>query len=368
MNPNHIEKLFNGATKVNLDEKKKDAIHQDVLLFMKRNPLQKSITKREFFGIQSYLVKFKTASIALAAVMVCVLVGTVAAVNAESALPGDFLYPMKLGFNEKIKEALAVTDDAKITVQVVLAEQRLKEAETLMVQGKINSSNEAQINANFTAHAKAALQDINSLHAPQFYQKAEIVNADFEASLRAHEHILNDLKKDNQHDVIDPLVFEVAATTKKAFDDRTDLNAHMFNSLGANSPTKDTTTVQQKISAVEHSVATIKKLINSDKNSMGSDAALQSQDNLQLVQKKIDEAKSELSNHNDYAASISSLQEAGIIAQESKDLINAKTNLGAKVSIGIDKKDETGADGTVQSINDKATTDTKIQSMLPVSH
>ncbi len=85
---------------------------------------------------------------------------------------------------------------------------------------------------------------------------------------------------------------------------------------------------------MENSLGAVKKLINANKKSLGQDAVAQSEHNVNLVQQRLDQVK-ENNNASDYPTAISSLQEAGIIAQESKDLINAKKKLKVNISVDI---------------------------------
>ena len=86
----------------------------------------------------------------------------------------------------------------------------------------------------------------------------------------------------------------------------------------------------------KESVKKVKNLIEDKRSNIDSETILQSENNLFLVQQKIDEGRNKLSQDGgDYWGSISSLQEASVIAQQSKYLIDAKTRLGVDIPINI---------------------------------
>jgi len=50
---------------------------------------------------------------------------------AEGAVPGDALYPIKVGINEEVRDIVALTPEAKADWESRLVERRLEEAEKL---------------------------------------------------------------------------------------------------------------------------------------------------------------------------------------------------------------------------------------------
>lgn len=340
MNLNPIEKLFKKASTVGLNEKKKDVIRQEILLFMKKNPLKKESMKKRWFGF--YVadfsnVRLKTPAIMLAGMLLFLLVsGGITSAKASFALPGDFLYPVKLDFNEKIKEVLAFSDEAKLSVHIKLAQVRLQEFVKLSVQGRINGDNETQINSNFKNHSDKVFEYTGKLNTTNSSKKIEITATNFEASLRAQSIIIDGLQKNTADKSISSIVSNIENATSKISDFSADLN----NKKDVNiKPSDRDKNIQEKISTIQDSVKNVKKLIQKNKVNIGSKAVSQSEDNLNLVQQKIDEGKNKLSkNQDDYKGLNSSLQEASVIAQESKYLIDAKNKLGVDIPININPK------------------------------
>ncbi len=338
MTDNHIEKFLEKAKDIKLQEKRKDLIRQEILLQMKQFPFEEKGNPKawfSFWAMRNNILTSKTLHVGLAGIALLLLVGGVASVKAESSLPGDFLYPVKIGLNEKAIELLAFSDEAKIKVHIILAERRLQEIEKLTIQGKINNDIQAQVGENFKSHANDVAHDINKLNNDNGYKRLEATASNFEASLRAHEHVLNSLEKDALKKTLDPIINNVKDATSHISSSRIDLNNKIFNNL--NEKTEDESKVfQEKLSDVENSVNSVKKLIDDKKDMIGTDGVSELKDNLKAVDQKIIEGKDNIKkNQHDYRGSISSLQEAGIIAQESKDLIKEKTRLRVNIPIGI---------------------------------
>ncbi len=347
MNLDPIEKIFKPAQKVGLEEKRKDAIHQEVLRFMKAHPLtQEHMQQRNWFGFMVANMngfKLRIPAVALASLMLFLSVGGIASVKASFALPGDVLYPMKVGFNEKIEEVLAFSDTAKLNLNIRLAELRLQEAEKLTIQGRFNGSQETQLNSDFQDRVRKVSLYANQLHGVEDEKKLEVASVNFEAMLRAHGIIIDGLHKNTPHQASGPLVGNIESITSHI-----SMGGAVSNNISKDS--KQTSNqdneknIQEKISAVEKSVTAIKKLIEDNKAKIGPQGVSQLEDNLNLVQQNIDEGRRHIQTNNDYQSSASSLRRASVIVQESKYLIDAKNRLGVNVPINIPAQHNIGTD------------------------
>lgn len=67
---------------------------------------------------------------ALATVILCVI-GVSTSVVAEGALPGEFLYPIKVKFNEPLTKITAVTPESEVNWQIKQLDRRLTEVDKL---------------------------------------------------------------------------------------------------------------------------------------------------------------------------------------------------------------------------------------------
>lgn len=81
-------------------------------------------------------------------------------VMAEKALPGEFLYPVKVRFNEEVRGALVSSPYEKIEWETERLERRMAEANLLADAGKLTPDVEAEVARAITEHSDAAKQSI----------------------------------------------------------------------------------------------------------------------------------------------------------------------------------------------------------------
>ncbi|TSC68852.1 MAG: Uncharacterized protein G01um101456_462 [Parcubacteria group bacterium Gr01-1014_56] len=127
-------------------------------------------------------------SMALVAVVV-VLVGSTTAYAAQGSLPGGLLYPIKIYVNENVEGALAISNEAKASFHTTVAQERLKEAEALASEGRLDAASAAQIESSFDTHVAQADAIVKTLEDEDAGVAVE-VSARLDSSLAAHSSIL----------------------------------------------------------------------------------------------------------------------------------------------------------------------------------
>lgn len=135
-----------------------------------------------------------------AALLLVVGLGGTTAYAAQGSLPGSALYPVKIYVNEAVGEALAVSSESKLAYHAAAAQERLKEAEALAAEGRLDASATALIETNFEDHVARADAIARDLDAgdPGAGVEAKVA---FESSLSAHEHILARISQDSEDHV-----------------------------------------------------------------------------------------------------------------------------------------------------------------------
>jgi hypothetical protein len=121
-------------------------------------------------------------AIAIAAVLA---IGGGASVAANSSLPGDALYPFKIGVNEKVESALSFSDEARAEENLEAIAERRSEAEKLRAEGKLDAKAEASLNANIDAHAAAFANALAKVKANGSAQAVANLEAKLQAALDA---------------------------------------------------------------------------------------------------------------------------------------------------------------------------------------
>ena len=138
--------------------------------------------------------------IALAATTIgAVLLGGTVSYAAESALPGDVLYPVKISLNERAKVALARTEEAQAIIQTKLAEERLTEAEKLAIAGKFSEEKKALVEEKLSQHldqAQAVMAHVQLENEELAYD----LESDLRSSIGAHRSIIAAIKSGDPSD------------------------------------------------------------------------------------------------------------------------------------------------------------------------
>lgn len=114
-----------------------------------------------------------------------VLVAAGFTLGAERSMPGDALYPVKVGVNEKVQGWFAVSNKAESEHAVTLAARRLEEAEKLRAQGRLNEEARAQLQNEFNADIALARKEIEELETEGRSDDAASIRAELDGSIRA---------------------------------------------------------------------------------------------------------------------------------------------------------------------------------------
>lgn len=148
---------------------------------------------RPFLSWQSLL--FSHVSQVMAAVVIVMLAGSGAVFASESALPGEILYPIKIHVTERLRVSFADDLEQQTKLELLLAQRRLEEAEALTIaagEAGMDGEMEKKIAERFRAHAGLAHKNMRAL-SPNDPEKANSLAIGFEASLRAHSKVLEEL-------------------------------------------------------------------------------------------------------------------------------------------------------------------------------
>lgn len=170
------------------------------------SPQEKAFMRSHIFDVPAatprYAVShFQFFSIKFAPVLaglLIVLLGGGTAYAAQAALPGELLYAVKVNVNEPVREALAVSTEAKAAFHANIAETRLEEAEALAAEGKLNASTSAEIEKRLETHLARAEEIKIKLEEEEKEDLAVEVEAELESALSAHSAILAKLGEESE--------------------------------------------------------------------------------------------------------------------------------------------------------------------------
>ena len=176
---NKIDKIFNTAKQTALTKEEKTSIFRNISSFMNSNPIINNFSKASQISPYvrmiaivrlNYYKRFealhlqiltKNTMIPLLLLLAALTGGTSFAAN--SALPGDALYPVKINLNENVESLLAVTPTTDAQVATKHAMLRLQEAKLLASTGKLTPEINNEIKNNFANDVKALATNLGDL-------------------------------------------------------------------------------------------------------------------------------------------------------------------------------------------------------------
>ncbi|MCE9643629.1 DUF5667 domain-containing protein [Candidatus Parcubacteria bacterium] len=140
------------------------------------NPAVRVVSPYAFLLSRSILVPF---------LFMLLVVGSASAYAAEGAVPGDLLYPVKVGLTEPVRATLAFTAEAKASWHAEAAGRRMREAETLALRGELSATKSAEIAADFDRHISMVETFLGAVESNSPLKAAEI-SARFASSLASY--------------------------------------------------------------------------------------------------------------------------------------------------------------------------------------
>jgi len=194
-----INKIKEAIKKISLSGEEKEALLGKVAAYVRETPIGERPVAESYalyFALTKTAASKKYVQV-FAVVLFFILCGGVS-LAANSALPGDFLYPIKVNVNEQIETMFAFGTVAEAQVAARHADERLSEAEKLVVKGKIEASAKAKIKTNFKNRAEHVSRLLTKMRQEKGAEAAARASSQFEGSLRAHHSILAKLAEDNE--------------------------------------------------------------------------------------------------------------------------------------------------------------------------
>ncbi len=221
MEEDFIKKLTAETHSVKLDTSERVSARENLLLFMKENPIPKPtkpLSSAPVAGprvrspyVPSWFASVKRIPVgAIALVVVLVIAGI--SYTAEGALPGDALYAVKTGFNERVGSALTFGVSGDVSRSSALLDRRISEGEALAVQGKLGQSVSASLERSLVSEVQSISSGIATLQKQGDYTSAVSLSTDAEVKIKTHQAILSELalaKTDSVSNDVSTFLFAV---------------------------------------------------------------------------------------------------------------------------------------------------------------
>lgn len=289
--------------------------------------------------------------------LIAALVGGGASVAAESALPGDTLYPIKISMNEEVRAAFAFSPEAKAKWETRRAERRLEEASELAAEGKLAADSRAQLEDSFKAHADRAQSKIAEVKVKGNVHAAADISSDFETSLRAFEKVLSELEiKLEAHPDVQVEIKPIVITIKNRLDTTAKSRASFEEEIGEEDGKPETKAAAEgRIKAVKNFIASTRSYIEVRKVRLGAEATAKAQVRLVEAEKVVVQAEAKVKAEA-YGEAFVLASRAMRIAQEARFLAAAEIKLEIRIhkdEMDDDEDDEMETEDENGSKNDE---------------
>ena len=173
--------MLQKAQDVSLTHEEKNALRTSVVHFMHEHPAPAASSLLVRMSFMFTHVRYAVP----VALIFMLVVGSGTAYAAEGALPGQPLYGVKVGVNEKVAIALASTPEAKTKVIASQALRRITEAQTLVARGQLDATTTAEVTARFEEKSQELVTRIAELDTEKNHAAAAHISAEFEGALDA---------------------------------------------------------------------------------------------------------------------------------------------------------------------------------------
>jgi hypothetical protein len=207
-----FKKIFTFIKSEKLSENERISMRNVLYSVMKENPARPmNANTARYESILSYFSSATLRPVGFAFAFV-LIVGVGTSYAAESALPGDPLYAIKVGLTEPVQGALAVSPVAKAQWDTEIISRRLEEAATLAASGHLDDATRGAIEVQIAEKSESVSRNIAKLRGTdEGVVAAAAVESDLEASLVGHERVLTGLSIDlpQEAPAIAPLLHKV---------------------------------------------------------------------------------------------------------------------------------------------------------------
>ncbi len=330
--------LLHGAHDIRLSDKESGQIYVNILEYMEAHPVKESTGEQQagdpsvgqqsilWESLHSLLFLLRPMPIASLLIAVVIAFSTGVSVMAQSALPGDFLYPVKVHVNENVEAALHVSPGSRARFEAERLEHRLEEAARLAAAGRLHGDVKNEMSGTITSQLERFQSLAAELAAEGGTDAALDLHSQVESDLLANTAVLSALAdtKATDQEKEDVRDFLQNVTTVEHTATRTRTAAEAKVSGGAEADVK--TAAEGSMSGAVNKIDEVRAFI--DENSKSADGHVLAQANARfdLSKKILGEARTSLSAGK-YADAFRFAREAQRTAQEAKVMLKVSAGL-----------------------------------------
>lgn len=323
---NKLQKNLEQSSEFRLTKAEKDATRNALVHFIEKHPVRAGGGFRHLLRRPFTFIPLPRIPMPALALLLIFLTGFGASAAAQGALPGDTLYPVKVGVNEEVRSWFALSTESKAKFDAALAARRLEEAEKLAIRGELTDDTRAAIAERFQFHSGRAEDRVRRLQEESRFDAALDANGLLEAVLRAHEPILDKLKISLKNTVRGEV--EAAVKQRAHIESRLPRGPGTTTSVFTEAQTE--AAVRGKLTAAINVIAEVTRFLERHKSELSVEATLEAQAALDKANESVADGKTKL-EAKAYAGAFLKFQEAEREAHQAQSLIRTLIELSAEV-------------------------------------
>ncbi len=193
-----FNKIIDGIKSISLSTEEKKRLWHNVDAYVLNNPVVEApVIRRVNHGKLSPFF-FHTQRIAVFSLVAVMVLGGSTSIAAQTALPNDALYSIKVNVNEEVRSWFSFGAESKAYYETKRAGERLDEAQKLAVMGKLDTQAKEKIQTNLKKHVENVQKQIATIEANNDLKVAIDVSENFENSLKEHTKSLTKIEQEQK--------------------------------------------------------------------------------------------------------------------------------------------------------------------------
>lgn len=197
-----MKDIFKKINNERLTDTEKQMVFSRLEKFVENNPIKTPWYQK----IENKIISpfnqniFMHHKILSSAFVIVLLIGATGGTSmiAESSIPGDTLYPIKINLNEKFQSFTATTLEEQALIEASHIEERLAEAEKLSEQNKLDDTRKTQVETLFTQNLQSTLNKVKSIDESGDSKNAKNIKIKIENSLKKHKTVIDKILEETK--------------------------------------------------------------------------------------------------------------------------------------------------------------------------
>jgi hypothetical protein len=249
---------------------------------------------------------------------------------AEKALPGDFLYPVKVNINEEARGLVSFSTKDQAAWKIRQVERRLLDGEKLIIQQRFTDEVRRDLEIRFDEQAAEFFNQTARLATQNNLGDVIELQSNFEATLRAHDDVLRQLgsSEEGLKIILQSWLDKVGLAADQATKFRQQAEAQ----VAGPDQGQFITAAEAKRNSVEQQLTEVRELLI--KLKLSTEVQTAAEANLKQASLKILQGANATDAQN-YGQAFANFQEAERLVNTTRLVILAEQQLGLEIKVPL---------------------------------